>query len=151
MARPRQPVALLQAKGKKHLTKSEIEERKSKELKVNSENIKTPSFFSKKLTNEFEAFVEEYKRFDILDNTDSDPLGRYIFLKNEFEKVAKKLSKTGPDNEKYDGYLKKISNISKELNVLEVRFGITPGNRCKLVIPTKQDDKPPNKFSKFIK
>lgn len=151
MARPRQPVGLLQAKGKKHLTKSEIEERKSKELKVNSEKIKAPSFFSGKLIDGFEEFVEEYKRFDILDNTDSNALGRYIFLINEFEKVAKKLSKTGPDNKKYDGYLKKINNINKDLNVLEVRFGITPGNRCKLVIPTQQDDKPPNKFSKFMK
>lgn len=151
MARPRQPVSLLQAKGKKHLTKSEIEERKSKELKVESENIKAPSFLSNKLANEFDKFVEEYKRFEILDNTDANALGRYIFLVNEFEKIAKKLSKTGVDNGKYDGYVKKINNISKELNVLEIRFAITPGNRCKLVMPAKQEDKPPNKFSKFKK
>ncbi|CEO07630.1 phage terminase small subunit P27 family [Paraclostridium sordellii] len=151
MARPRQPVSLLQAKGKKHLTKAEIEERKSQELKVNSDNVKAPVFLNESLIDEFNKFVQEMNRFEILDNTDSDAVGRYTYYKNEFARIAKKLSKTGPDNKKYDDYLKKLSNISKEINILEVRFGITPGNRCKLVIPTQKEDKPPNKFSKFMK
>ena len=42
MARPRQPIELVVAKGKKHLTKSEIEQRKNSEVKANSDKIKPP-------------------------------------------------------------------------------------------------------------
>ncbi len=44
MARPRQPTDLLLVKGKKHLTKAEIEDRKSKEVKAPSDKVKAPSY-----------------------------------------------------------------------------------------------------------
>ena len=47
MAGQRQPVELLLAKGKKHLTKAEIEERQSKEVKASNDNIKPPSYLKK--------------------------------------------------------------------------------------------------------
>jgi hypothetical protein len=38
MARPRQPIELVVSNGKKHLTKSEIEERKKSEVKAPADN-----------------------------------------------------------------------------------------------------------------
>ncbi|MFC8150354.1 hypothetical protein ACFUP3_11670 [Bacillus paralicheniformis] len=43
MARPRQPVDLLLVKGKKNLTKQEIEERRKQEIKAPNDKVKAPS------------------------------------------------------------------------------------------------------------
>lgn len=42
MANQKQPIAVIQAKGKKHLTKKEIEEREAQEIKVPFTNVKPP-------------------------------------------------------------------------------------------------------------
>ena len=46
--RTRQPIELIQAKGKKHLTKEEIAERQASELKVDLKNINIPGYLTKK-------------------------------------------------------------------------------------------------------
>ena len=42
MAGKKQPIELVVANGKKHLTKSEIEERKSQEIQAPNDKIKAP-------------------------------------------------------------------------------------------------------------
>ncbi len=49
MARPRQPVDLLLVKGKKNLTKQEIEERRAQEVKAPNDKVKAPSYLPKDL------------------------------------------------------------------------------------------------------
>ncbi len=44
----RQPIEVLEATGRKHLTKAEIEERKKTELKVDLKNIEIPTYLTKK-------------------------------------------------------------------------------------------------------
>lgn len=46
--RTKQPIDLIAAKGRKHLTKKEYEERKQGEVVVANDAIKSPSFFVKK-------------------------------------------------------------------------------------------------------
>ena len=46
--RTKQPIDLIAAKGRKHLTKKEYEERKQGEVVVANDAIKSPSFLSKK-------------------------------------------------------------------------------------------------------
>lgn len=53
MARPRQPVDLLLVKGKKNLTKKEIEERRKQEIKAPDDKVKAPSYLPKDLKREF--------------------------------------------------------------------------------------------------
>lgn len=47
MPRPREPIDLIAAKGRKHLTKQEYEERKNSEVIAHSDDIKAPSFLLK--------------------------------------------------------------------------------------------------------
>jgi len=47
MANPKQPVDLLVAKGKKNLTKKEIEIRRSQEVKAKAGNITVPDYLPK--------------------------------------------------------------------------------------------------------
>lgn len=48
MSGQRQPIELVLAKGNKHLTKAEIEERKSSEVKPITDNISPPPYLSTK-------------------------------------------------------------------------------------------------------
>ena len=58
MGRNRQPVALIEAKGKKHLSKKEKEEREKTEVKVDLRNVEIPSYLPKKLKKEFEEYMK---------------------------------------------------------------------------------------------
>ena len=53
MARPRQPIELVLAKGKKNLTKAEIEQRRAQEIKVDFKNVTPPDYLPAKLRKEF--------------------------------------------------------------------------------------------------
>ncbi|WP_092921300.1 phage terminase small subunit P27 family [Romboutsia hominis] len=151
MARPKQPIALIQAKGKKHLTKAEIEDRKSKEVKANCDKVDPPSYLPKTLKKEFERIAEELKRIDIMSNLDCEALARYIVSEYNYQKVTKKLLKTGVDNDKYFNYLLMQDKLFKQSRQAASDLGLTISSRCKLVIPTKTEEKPVNKFSKFMK
>ena len=48
MARPREPVDLIAAKGRKHLTIAEYVERKNAEITAPADKVKPPDFFIKK-------------------------------------------------------------------------------------------------------
>ena len=59
--RPRQPIDLIVAKGKKHLTKKEIEERKKQEVKAPADNIHAPDYLTEKQKKTFENIYRRNK------------------------------------------------------------------------------------------
>ena len=151
MARPKQPISLIQAKGKKHLTKSEIEERKSKEVKAANDKVEPPSYLPETLKKEFRRIASELIKVEIMTNLDCEALARFVVSEYNYQKVTKKMLKTGVDNDKYFNYILMQDKLFKQSRQAASDLGLTISSRCKLVTPTKQDDKPPNKFSKFIK
>ena len=58
MAKTRQPIELVIAKGKKNLTKAEIKERRESEIQPIAENIIAPSYLTKKQKEEFYTIAE---------------------------------------------------------------------------------------------
>lgn len=70
MAGARQPVDLLLVKGKKNLTKQEIEERRKQEIKAPSDKVKAPSYLPKDLKREFKKIADELKNIGIMTNLD---------------------------------------------------------------------------------
>lgn len=164
MARPRQPIDLIAAKGRKHLTKQEYEERKNSEVVAPTDNIKAPLFLSKKEREKFDEIAKQLMDLNIMSNLDCDVLARYIRAETEYIKVSKQLSKIKfvPDKmsmeeeeiqlatqyEKYN-YLSKIQNrFMKACNENAKELGLTISSRCKLVMPKVKDEKPENKFMK---
>ena len=58
--KPREPIDLIIAKGKKHLTKEEIERRKKTEVNVDAyKNVKPPNYLNKQQKKEFEEIAEK--------------------------------------------------------------------------------------------
>ena len=59
MAGQRQPIELVVAKGRKHLTKSEIEQRRNSEVKAKNDKVKPPQNLTKDEKKEFKKIANE--------------------------------------------------------------------------------------------
>ena len=162
MARPRQPIDLIAAKGRKHLTIAEYTERKEAEVEAPADNVKAPSFLLKKEREKFDELAKQLIDLKIMSNLDCDVLARYIRAETEYIKITKQLQKIRfvPDKksmvtedtqlvEQYAryNYLSKIQNrLMKACNENARELGLRISSRCKLVIPKEKDEKPKNKF-----
>lgn len=152
VARPRQPIELIVAKGKKHLTKAEIEERRKTELKAKSDKIKPPSNLSKEQKKEFKKIANELKNLNIMSNLDCDSLSFYLIAKTRFDNVKEKLDQLDPieDYKEYDNLSRLEDRHRKQCREHAIDLGLTISSRCKLVLPKPSSEKPKNKFSKFM-
>lgn len=160
--RNRQPIDLIAAKGRKHLTKAEYEERKKNEIEVPDDNIQAPSFLSKKEKIIFEDLSKTLVDAGVMKNTDCNALGMYIKACTNYEKAIKKLDSIKlsankkidvpvDDQENLNWYRwnkqhKIVIRCEKEVKQLGTPFGMDPLSRCKIQIPKTEPEKPVNKF-----
>lgn len=79
--RPREPIALVKAKGKKHLTQKEYDERKESELQVPFVDVEPPDYLTAKQKKEFNAISEKLLALEIFTELDVDVLAQYIIAK----------------------------------------------------------------------
>ena len=91
MAGSRQPIELVMAKGKKHLSKEEIKERMESEIHAPSDNIEIPSYLTKSQKAKFEFYASQLLDLNIMSNLDSEALAKYITTNDMDEMVTKKL------------------------------------------------------------
>jgi P27 family predicted phage terminase small subunit len=142
MARPRQPVELLVYKGKKNLTKKEIEDRKSQEVKVAKDKVKAPTYLPKELKKEFKKISDELLKVGIMTNLDVDALARFLFAKKMYLAVTNKLLDR-PELLWVDkDTLGNQDKLFKQCRTAANDLGLTISSRCKLVVP-KKEEKPP--------
>lgn len=144
MARPRQPVELLLVKGNKHLTKEEIEDRKSTEVKAASDKVRAPSYLPQGLRREFKRIADELVRIEIMTNLDIDALAGYLMAREQHIRVHELLRETDPlhQAETYKELLNSQDKLFKQIRSSASDLGLTISSRCRLVIPKKEDNKP---------
>lgn len=158
MARPREPINLIQAKNKKHLTHDEIETRKAQEVLAPCDDVQAPNYLTADIKQEFATLANQLKEIGIIANIDADALGRYLILKEQWEKLTRVIrsvpvQKRGNDeklhpNEDYDAMLKMQDRVFKNCSSAARDLGLTISSRCRLVLPKKEDDAP-SKWAKF--
>ena len=143
--RPREPIDLIKAKGRKHLTEKEYEERKSSELQVPFTDVEPPECLTtKKQIAEFHDISEKLLALNIFTELDVDALARYILSKELYLTYTKKLKAMLGDKE---ADLRDISTL-QGLQDKAYRQCVTGANelclnvtsRAKLVIPQPPDD-----------
>lgn len=149
MAGARQPTELLLLKGKKHLTKAEIEERRSAEIKANADKIEAPSYLPEELKKEFDRIANELTDIEIMTNLDNEALARFVIAEFQYQKVVKKAIKMSPENEQYMDLLAKQEKLFKMTRTAATDLGLTISSRCKLVIPKKEEEQPQSKWAKY--
>lgn len=152
MARPKEPIQLIKAKGKKHLTKEEIEKRENEELKVDLVEVKPPPYLTTQTEKKiFIDIASKLLKIGIMTELDEDCLARYIIARKlyiDYTKMLKKyISKINKNDIEVDiGDINKIQNMQdkafKQCQSSARDLGLTISSRCKLIIPQsiKEDD-----------
>ena len=177
MAGQRQPLEVIQGKGRKHLTKAEIENRQKTEVKAKSDNIQPPKFLGSRQKKRFMEIANELIELDIMANVDCEALGRLIIVEDEFTAINKAMKKTPlmvkrrisleTRDEHGNPVMKEVeeSVVNQEYNQLQIMrgrvfkecrqgaadFGLTVSSRCRLVVARGGEPPKENKFMKYAK
>lgn len=154
MAGQRQPLALIEAKGAKHLTKAEKAEREAREVKPCTDNITPPSYLTKAQKAEFVKIADQLKKLKILGETDVDTLARYILARDIYIKLTKQIQRKAilEDPILLDKYMKNQDRAFKQCHAAAKSLGLTIADRCRLVVPEiKVEATKENKFRRFEK
>ena len=153
MGRPRQPIGLLQTKGKKHLTKDEIQNREASEVKPVPKGIKAPDYLSDTQKKTFRKLAKQLSQLEIMGETDNDALARLVIAQDRFEEANEILNKVNffDDPKEYETASRIYAKRIDELRKLASDLGLTISSRCKLVVPKAPEDKKLNKFNRFDK
>ena len=154
MARSRQPIEVLLANGKKHLTKAEIAERRATEVKVLPGDMDPPEYLTIKQQEEFRTIAKQLQALGIMSETDVDALARYVIANTFYISSVRKLRsrEVMGDPELFDSWLKIQERMFKQCRAAASDLGLTISSRCKLVVPsTGKEEEKENKFEKFKK
>lgn len=163
--RNKEPLAVIQGKGKSnHLTKAEIERRQEHEKKIKgfTDMVEPPKYLTAAQKKEFDRLANELMRLDIFSNLDVDSLARYIDSKFQYIQLIKDLKKIKSTevidlpngtkkvvaNDDYPKLMRTKTNLFNECRLAAGDLGLTITSRLKLVIPTKEDDKPKTEAQK---
>lgn len=142
MGRPKEPVDLIKAKGKTHLSTSEYETRKDEEVNVPFVDIHPPEYLTgEKQIEKFHYYADMLLAIGIFTELDVDCLARYIMAEqlylqytNLIIKLIKKndVEKLGKAQTLQDKAFKQCRDCARDL-------GLTISSRCKLVVPQVDD------------
>jgi P27 family predicted phage terminase small subunit len=146
----KQPIELVMAKGKKHLTKSEIEQRKAEEVKAPADKIEPPSYLPDNLRKEFNRIADQLIEIEIMSNLDVESLARFVVAEYQYQQVTVKLLNLKGMGQKYIDLMYLQEKLFKMCRAAASDLGLSISSRCKLVVPKKNDEQPPSKFSKFV-
>ena len=148
MARPREPISLIEAKGKKHLTKAEIAGRRASEVQPRTEGIEPPPYLTAAQKKHFVKLADQMVKIKVMGETDCDTLARYVTAESMYQAAVKDLrevQKQRPKDadakllmawaamvEKLD---KRQERFFKQASTMARDLGLTISSRCKLVVP----------------
>ena len=150
--RPREPIALVEAKGRKHLTKDEIERRRAEEVHAPDDAIKAPTYLSRRQRNEFNQISSALVDLKIMKNLDVDALASYIVARDGWINAGKQLRKKETKAELLvlDLWTKIEDRYRKQMRAAATDLGLTITSRGKLVMPKSAEPvQRANKFAVF--
>lgn len=149
--RPRQPIDLIVAKGKKNLSKAEIEQRRAEEIKVPFKDIQPPSYLPDSLKEEFEQIADQLLALNIMTELDEDTLARYLLAKQQYLQLTLQLNKAMREQD-LDSMVK-LQNMQdkafKQCRSGASDLGLTITSRARLVVPQPEVPKTNKFINKF--
>ena len=160
--RPREPINLIMAKGKKHLTKAEIEERQKTEITTDHTNVKPPNYLNEEEVKEFYRISKILLDIGIITELDEDCLAHYLVSNSSYIKYTKKIraledelleakrtDRKAKIKSEIELYLTYQARALKQCRVCANDMGLSISSRAKLVMPQPKEEKKENKFNKF--
>lgn len=160
--RPREPIELIIAKGKKHLSKQEIEDRTNSEIKCDYTNVEAPEYLSDEEKIKFYEIAKILLDIGIISELDEDCLAHYLIANTnyiqytkEIRNLNKKILETKRADTKkrikyeIDTYLTYQDRALKQCRACASDLGLSISSRAKLVMPPPKEPPKENKFTKF--
>ena len=144
--RPPISIKILQASGKKHLTRAEIEKRTNTEtaIKPTTNKVTCPAWLDDGAKKEWRRIINELKRLELVTNIDvaalaicCDAYSKYVKATIDINKSALLVTHTNKSGSKVIvqnpliGVATKYSEIYKKFCI---EFGLTPNSRIKLAV-----------------
>ncbi len=134
----RQPTAVLEAAGKKHLSRSEADERRDREVHVPPpEKAEPPKWLPKRLQAEFREVGEILLAAGLYAELDRDVLAQYFLARERWLKADKKAGKAiQADDEKLAREWTGIQGTYfKQARQCAEAMGLSVTSRCRIVVP----------------
>lgn len=173
MAGQRQPLKLIEANGRSHMTKDEIEERKKSEVPPVKGEMRPPAYLKGKAKKRFVYLCGELDKLGVIGTTDVEALARYVTAEAEYEAACAELAEIrgekpekepdGGDEERDRWYrqikawseateaaAKRQDRFFKQAHMAAGALGLTISSRCRLVVPKAQEAPKKNKFADFM-
>lgn len=142
MGRPREPVKLIQAKGKAHMTKRQILDRAAAEIEVPAAKIEPPKELDPRQRRAFRRYAKLLTEIGIFTVLDVDCLARYVRAQSQYDALCAhgdRLLAAGALDE-YAGVLAMQDRAFRQAQAAARDLGLTISSRCKLTVPPRQED-----------
>lgn len=144
----KQPISLVEAKRRKHLTKAEVEKRKSSEVYAPDDNIVAPDYLTDECKNRFYEISGQLQAAKIMANLDCDALARYVSAEFQYQQVTSKLLKSKTVNDKYITLTILQDRLFKQARSAAGDLGLTITSRCKITLPKLEKKEEPTEFER---
>lgn len=150
--KPNLPIEVILSKGKFHISKREIAERREKEPKPVIEGIAVPECLTTEVQRKaFWKYCEQLKNLKIMGESDCEILARYVLELEEHRNLTRQLrsQEVQEDFELHRKVLIMQKKVSETLLAIEKELGFTPRARANCVVPKSEREEKVNRFAKF--
>lgn len=142
MPGPRLPVDVLKARGNKHLSQAEEDQRRRGELDVPPpEQAEPPSWLSKKFHKEFRDLGSRLIPLKLYTDLDADVLAQYLVTKERWSRADKLASAAirAKDEKLAKEWTNVQSTYFRQCRQCAESLGLSVTARCRLVIPRGEE------------
>lgn len=143
MAGPRQPTELVVLKGRKHLTKAEITQRRNSEPTTEKvKQVRAPVWLPEHLREEFGKLGRELNDVGLLSKLDFDILARYLMSRDAWVAAHRNARDAlDMDDAKEAGTWARVARTYfDQCQQCASSMGLTITSRCRLVVPRPPED-----------
>lgn len=142
MPRVKEPVDLLLAKGKTHLTKADIEKRREQELKVPFTNIKAPKHLDKAQKAKFNDIADKLLKLGVMTELDVDCLAMFVMAQSLYLRYTKLLyeANAAGDLEQARTIQNLQHKVFTQCQTCGRELGLSITSRCKIVRPDGSEE-----------
>lgn len=154
MPGPRQRLSVLEANGRKHLSKAEKVQRAAGEVDLpKPAKMRVPKWLPEYLKADFRALAKELLAADMgVAQLDRDTVGRYIVAQHQFT-AACRLVQDALDQQDPDlvgKWTKAQKTYFEQARACANDMGMTITSRCRLVLPERSNKEEENPFLKMM-
>ena len=140
--RPKKPAALLEAEGKSHMSKSELQDRKESELKVPFTDVTPPSYLSKTQKKKFRDIADKLLAIGIMTELDVDCLAMYVLAFDLYVSYTETLADMIKTNDLEE--MKSVQNLQdkafRQAHTAARSLCLTITDRCRVTVPPPPSD-----------